>query len=132
MTLKPEEALIYLLLPEPEDQWREAVRERYEHGIATDRRALLPLFFFAQSRFGDAMLQTASASADEITRSIAAGMLSSERAVAASGNLLTTKAESSLRAERTARLKVVSDEALSDVQDLTMQLIQARNPRRRN
>jgi len=128
MTLDHGMSLVYLLLPVALEKWMPTALARFEtEKNEAAKESLLTLFFYVQTKEGDAALEAA---AHDMTQSptIRKDALHHQQDVK---DVLLSKhnvkgSESMLREARRKRLGAVSDESIDDVQEMTAQLIQLR------
>lgn len=130
MTLHPSDCILFLLLPVDPSKWLNSV----SHRIATTKdidtlQALVTLVFYAQTPESDRVLNSiaANASLPEPARKRAADW---KRAAteAAKHKVDVLGNEAQVRDARRQRLNAVSDEAIDDVQEMTIRLAQLRHP----
>jgi len=129
MTLDQKSALVYLLLPVTEDKWIGAARARF----ATEKsdpaeESLLNLFFYAQTRETDALINAASLDATKssaVRESAKHYQEDAREALKAKFDIKGTEAE--IRDARQKRMRAVSDEAIDDMQEMIGRLVQLRN-----
>ena len=129
MTLDVLSALPFLLLPMDEALWIPAARARFR--TAEDEgtlRALLNLFFYSQTAASDDAIAEASRD-PRLSASVRKDALAFE---AEARKALTIESpvqgdQTQIREARRKRLGVVSDEAIADVQDMTLRLVQLRH-----
>jgi len=130
-TLSQPISLVYLLLPADQNLWLQAAVDRF----ATEKDemaqiSLLTLFFFSQTKEGDQVLATAAQDSNrsETVRNEAAKWIKAAKDVSTSklSKLKILGSEEQIRERRAKRLGSVSDEALSDAQDMTTRIIQLR------
>jgi hypothetical protein len=136
LTLGQNYSLVYLLLVERPELWLEATKARLavERDAAAQKSILLALWY-SQTDTADELIKNAL-DASELTpeaRAWAAQLLnrsaSFEKKRKAVGTL---PLESDLKVQRRLRMKAVSDEALEDLDELTLKIYLARHPARQN
>jgi hypothetical protein len=129
MTLDQPMSLAYLLLPVDEEKWMHAAQQRFANEKdETAQKSLLLLFFYSQTQEGDSAIRSTvndSARSDAVRKD-------AQKYIGNAKAALTMKtsvkgSEASIRAERRKRLAAVSDEAIDDMQEMTVRLIQLRN-----
>ncbi len=128
MTLSQPISLVYLLLPVDQNLWLQAAVDRF--ATEKDEMAqigLLTLFFFSQTKEGDQVLATAAQDSNrsETVRNEAAKWIKAAKDVSTAKSKMPGS-EEQIRERRAKRLGSVSDEALSDAQDMTTRIIQLR------
>jgi hypothetical protein len=136
MILQPSDCIMFLLLPVEASSWLPAAQARFADSKNDDeKKALLTLFFYAQTPETDATIHRTAASPEssEIVKKDAQEYEKNEQE-ALKQHLKQSDIEISLagtvadiRERRRVRLGAVSDEAMDDVQMLTMRLIQLRH-----
>jgi hypothetical protein len=130
LTLGQNYVLIYLLLPTDQDYWLQPAMDRLKtERDETAQKSLLLLLWYAQTDAADQAMSAfaGDASKPSASRTYARELVhrkdkigSKERTRAADST------EASLRQKRRERFKAVSDEALIDLDDLTLMLIAKR------
>jgi hypothetical protein len=129
MMLNQAMSLVYLLIPVDSAKWMDAARARFKAEKSEPAQlALLELFFYAQTKDGDAALET-TAHDPGVSENIRKAALQHQQDVK---NVLASKhavkgTEASIREARKKRLAAVSDEAIDDVQDMTAELMIVRS-----
>ena len=130
LTLGQDYVLIYLLLPTDQEYWlRPAINRLKTERDATAQKSLLHLLWYAQTEDADRTIAGfAGDGGESVARTYARELLhrkgkigSKQRAEAAGST------EEALRKQRRERLKAVSDEALIDLDEYTMELMAKRN-----
>jgi hypothetical protein len=130
MMLDQSMSLVYLLLPVDADKWMPAAQRRFEtEKNETAQKSLLMLFFYLQTSDGDRLI---AAAANDSARPEAIRK-DAKRYIDDENNAIKEKAEvkgteSTIRADRKKRLRAVSDEAIDDVNDMTLRLAQLHHP----
>ena len=130
MTLHASDCLLFVLLPIDPSKWLSAVSRRIAVAKEPESlKALVTLVFYAQTSEGDRLLDsiahntalpdTARKQATDWKR---AANEAYKHKVDVSGN------EAQVREARRQRLSAVSDEAIDDVQQMTIRLVQLRHP----
>jgi hypothetical protein len=130
MLLRPSDCLLFLLLPVDPSKWLTAVSQRISLAkTAESAQALVTLVFYAQTVDSDRAL-------DSILNN--ASVPDSARKQAASWKQAASEAyrhkvdvpgdEAQVREARRQRLRAISDEAMDDVQEMTVRLVQLRHP----
>jgi hypothetical protein len=131
MTLHASDCILFLLLPVNPSKWLNSVSQRIATTKDTDTlQALLTLVFYAQTPESDRVLDSIAANVSlpaPARRRAAdwkqAGAEAYKRKVDVPGD------EAQVREARRQRLNAVSDEAIDDVQEMTIRLVQLRHPR---
>jgi hypothetical protein len=131
MTLSQPISLVYLLLPVDQNLWLQAALDRFaSEKDEVAQISLLTLFFFSQTKEGDQVLATTAQDSNrsEIVRNEAAKWIKVAKDVPAAklSKVKILGSEEQIRERRAKRLGSVSDESLSDVQDMTTRIIQLR------
>jgi hypothetical protein len=128
LTLGQNYALIYLLLPADQEYWLQPAIDRLktEHD-PTAQKSLLLLLWYAQT---DATDRAISAFAGDASKASAPRTYAQDLAGRKDGSKQRTEAsdstEAELRQKRRERLKTVSNEALTDLDDYTLMLMAKR------
>jgi hypothetical protein len=131
MTLDAGMSLVYLLIPVDAARWMAAAKTKLrEDGDPEAQKALLTLFFYAQTKEGDAALEAAAhdPALSEDVRKAALHHQQDAKNVLAS-KMTAQGTEAAIREERRKRLNAVSDEAIDDVQKMTAELMIVRSGR---
>lgn len=130
LTLGQDYALVYMLLPEDANFWIGPAIERLR--VETDQiaqKSLLLLLWYAQNPDGDKALSefVADKSRPDAVRTYAKDLLGrkAELSITSRAKALV-QSEAGIRELRRQRMKSVSDEALYDLDEYTMQLIAKR------
>lgn len=127
MTLKRPMALVFLLLPLPEDKWADALVTEFNKAKKDETKTtLLTAMFFAQMPQTDAVIAQAAQGGQS-----AAVQSEAQRWVNTAANARQTKyqikgKEPEIRGARRQRATEVSDAALSDISAMTGRLVQLR------
>lgn len=125
LTLGQNYALIYLLLPMEEKVWvQPAIQRLEEEKDATAQKSLLLAIWYAQTAESNRAIAAfaADSSKPEELRNYARD-LEKRNGGAVAGTIAVFSGEESLRKKRRERMRVVSDEALDDLDDYTRELI---------
>ena len=126
LTLAQNYALVYMLLPANQDYWLQPAIERLRtERDETAQKSLVLLLWYAQTNAADKEIAAFAADATK-----PAGARDYAKQITQAGNKLgplqraaaLASTEASLRQKRRERMKVVSDEALIDLDDYTMML----------
>ena len=128
MTLDRQEALMYMLLAMRPELWTKPAVSRLAMEKDTQARiALVFALFYAQTDEADAALRSIShdAAQAETVRAQAAGFLAEEQKARKSLSLVHGSV-AELQEQRRERLRAVSDEAMDDVQAMTVQIVELR------
>lgn len=129
MTLDMGSCLLYLLVPVRQDMWIDPARSRFRtEKNETAQKGLLMLFFFSQTKEGDAAIEVAAhdSSLSKGVRDDAEQWL--KNAKDSLGMKTDLKGnETAIREARRQRLGAVSDEAMDDIQQMTVRLVQLRH-----
>jgi hypothetical protein len=130
LTLGQDYALLYMLMPTDPDYWLQPAIDRLKVELdPTAQKSLLLLLWYAQTNAAD---QAISAFAGDAAKPTAAQtyarelMGRKERIGMKERSAASNQSEESIRNQRRERLKVVSDEALIDLDDYTMTLMTKR------
>ena len=129
LTLDQGSVLMYLLLPVDQAKWIGAARSRFaseKSDVAA--KSLLSLFFYTQTKEGDAALAAAATDPSK-NASVHANAKEYQKDVleARKAKYDVTGSEATIREDRRKRLGAVSDEAIDDVQEMTGRIIQLRS-----
>lgn len=130
LTLGQNYALVYMLLPLPEEVWTSAAAARLRtEGNEVAQKSLLLLLWYAQTAVGDASIRSfvESPSASVAARDYGRQLL--ERSVGTVTRLsaaFNSRGEADLRSQRRETMKRLSDEALHELDDITRALIARR------
>ncbi|HEX4486087.1 MAG TPA: hypothetical protein VH088_07465 [Terriglobales bacterium] len=131
LTLGQDYALIYMLLPTDQNYWLQPAIDRLKvETDATAQQSLLRLLFYAQTQESDATISAFAADNSKPQTARKTAKEYSERKGKidpASRVKALNVTEASLRQKRRERLRAVSDEALFDLDDFTMQLMAKRH-----
>jgi len=130
LTLGQDYVLIYLLLPTVPDYWLQPAIDRLktEHD-PTAQKSLLLLLWYGQTDAGDKAISVFAGdpSRSSVPRTYAGELLHRKDQVGSKQRAEAERStEESLRQKRRERLKAVSDEALIDLDDYTMDLLAKR------
>lgn len=130
LTLGQDYALIYMLMPTDPDYWLQPAIDRLkvEHD-PTAQRSLLLLLWYAQTNAADQAISAFAGDAAKPTASqtYARELMGRKEKIGAKERAgASNQSEESIRNQRRERLKVVSDEALIDLDDYTMTLMTKR------
>jgi hypothetical protein len=129
MTLDASSCLMYLLLPLDASKWMPDTERRFAlEKNETILKALIALFFYAQTSEGDRMIAVAASDGTKsaaVRKDAASYQEDAKQALHQKSDVKGTEAE--VRQARKARLRAVSDESIDDVQDMTVRLIQLRH-----
>lgn len=128
LTLGQDYALIYMLLPTDPTNWLSRAVTRV--GVETDptaQKSLLLLLWYAQTKEADRAIADFAAAKNNLaaSRKYAHGLLSRKGKAGRSASS-AKQSEESIRKARRDRMQGVSDEALIDLDELTLQLISTR------
>lgn len=130
LTLGQNYALVYLLLPTDQDFWLDpAIARLMMERDETAQKSLLLLLWYAQTNAADKAVKEFAADSTKPAQSRAyAQELIGRKAELGAAQRATAKItpEAALRFARRERLKAVSDEALLDLDSITMMLLSKR------
>jgi len=130
MTLRPPDCLLFLLLPVDPSKWLSAVSQRLSSTKDVDTvKALVTLVFYAQTPESDRVLDSIASNttlSDSARKRAMDWKKSANDAYALEVNVPGDEAQ--VREARRQRLNAVSDEAIDDVQEMTVRLVQLRHP----
>lgn len=130
MTLHAPDCLLFLLLPVDPSKWLSAVSQKLAATKSSEaQRALVTLIFYAQTPESDRVLDTVASSAylpDAVRKT--AGNWKQAANEAYKHKVDVPGDEAQVREARRQRLNAVSDEAIDDVQEMTLRLVQLRHP----
>jgi hypothetical protein len=123
-----------LLLPVDRNLWLQAALDRFaSEKDEVAQISLLTIFFFSQTKEGDQVLAATAQDGNrsENVRNEAAKWIKAAKDVSTAklSKLKILGSEEQIRERRAKRLGSVSDEALSDAQDMTTRIIQLRRKR---
>jgi hypothetical protein len=122
--------LIYLLLPTDQDFWLQPAIDRLKtERDETAQKSLILLLWYAQTDTADKAIAAFAADANKpsTARDYAQQIIRGRDKIGANQRAAAlTSSDASLRQKRRERLKVVSDEALIDLDDYTMTLVAKR------
>ena len=130
MTLHASDCILFLLLPVDPSKWLNAVPQRIVTTKDTNAlKALVTLIFYAQTPESDRVLDSiaANASLPEPARKQAAEWKQAANE-AYKQKVDVPGDELQIREARRQRLNAVSDEAIDDIQEMTIRLVQLRHP----
>jgi len=130
LTLGQDYCLIYMLLPTNQDFWLQpAIKRLHAENDVTAQKSLLLLLWYAQSSDSDRAIEEFSRNPakPQASKAYATELVHRKESidVKASATALVTS-EESLRQARRDRLRVVSDEALYDLDSYTAKIIAKR------
>lgn len=122
--------LVFMLLPTEQDFWEQPVIDRLRtERDETAQKSLILLLWYAQTDAADKAIAAfaADASRPAAVREVAQQVLQSKNKISAAQRAAVTASDgASLRQKRRERMKAVSDEALSDLDDYTLTIAASR------
>lgn len=128
LTLGQNYSLIYMLLPTEQGFWLSAAIDRLKtEKDSTAQKSLLLLLWYAQTDSADSAIQSIAhdhARSDEVKKY--ANELANQKSSLAATLKARLTSEAEIRKQRQVRMQAVSDEALDDLNELTMQLVALR------
>ncbi|WP_263408650.1 HAP2/GCS1 family protein [Terriglobus tenax] len=127
MTLKRPMALVFLLLPMPEENWADALVTEFNKAKKDETKTtLLTAMFFAQTPQTDAVIAGAAQGGQSTAVQAEARRWLQTIADARQTKYKVKGKEPEIREARRAAAATVSDEALSDISAMTGRLVQVR------
>jgi hypothetical protein len=129
MVLRPPDCLLFLVLPVDPSKWLTAVSQKIAAAKSPDlQQALVTLVFYAQTPESDRILDSiaSNVSLPESARKAAANWKQAAKE-AYKHKVDVPGDEAQIREARRQRLNAVSDEAIDDVQEMTVRIIQLRH-----
>jgi len=127
LTLGQNYSLIYMLLPTDQEFWEVPAMTRLkDERDVTAEKSLLLLLFYAQTKAADQAIQTVASDAGRADEVRAFARELAARKPGALKPILGIGSETKVREQRRKRMQGVSDEALTELDQLTLRLMAMR------